>query len=467
MVSHALKAPIHLHAPTSTRMTQSVLIVDDEEMVRTALEQWLRLSGFATHVAASAVEALRLLDDIHPDVVLTDVRMPGLSGLDLLRTVRERALAAEVILITGHGDVPMAVEAMRAGAFDFLQKPYVPDQLVTTIRRAAGQAALRREVSDLRRRLDGGEAELATRLVGSSRVMEDLRHTLLELATIPTDVIINGETGTGKEVVARCLHDFSPRAKGPFVAVNCAAIPAELIESELFGHEAGAFTSARDKRIGKFEFANGGTLLLDEIESMPLLAQAKVLRVIQERSVERVGSNKQIPLDIRIVAASKTDLAAESEAGRFRADLYYRLNLATLHLPPLRERGDDCVLLFHHFLGEAARRFNRPAPTLHPADINALMVHPWPGNVRELKAAAERFALGLGTSGRSLETLLSPKAPPQSAAMSLADRVAAYERHIIETELARHNDSIAAVTEALQVPRRTLNEKMARLGVRR
>ncbi len=444
-----------------------VLIADDEEMVRTALEQWLRLSGFTTHVAGDAAEALRLLDDQHPHILLTDVRMPGLSGMDLLRTVRERALATEVILITGHGDVPMAVDAMRAGAFDFLQKPYVPEQLVNTLRRAAEQARLKREIADLRRKLDGGENELATRLVGASPVMENLRHAVRELANVPTDIIIFGETGTGKEVVARCLHDFSPRARAPFVAVNCAAIPAELIESELFGHEAGAFTSAREKRIGKFEFANGGTLLLDEIESMPLLAQAKVLRVIQERSVERVGSNRQIPLDLRIIAASKADLAAESEAGRFRADLYYRLNMATLHLAPLRDRGDDCVLLFHHFLRQAAQRFNKSAPILHAADINALLVHNWPGNVRELKAAADRFALGLDTTGRSLDTILGPKSRAVPSSASLADRVAAYERHIIETELARHNDSIAAVVDALQVPRRTLSEKMTRLGVRR
>src|SRR5690606_24775550 len=302
---------------------------------------------------------------------------------------------------------------------------YVPDQLVASLRRAASQAALKREVADLRRRLDGGENELAARLIGSSPVMEDLRRTVRDLAPIPTDVIILGETGTGKEVVARCLHDFSPRASGPFVAVNCAAIPAELIESELFGHEAGAFTGASGQRVGKFEFANGGTLLLDEIESMPLLAQAKVLRVIQERVVERVGSNKQIPLDLQIVAASKVDLAAESEAGRFRADLYYRLNLATIQLAPLRDRGEDSVLLFHHFLGLAAQRFNKPAPQLHPADINALLVHTWPGNVRELKAAADRFALGLDATGRSLDTILGPKTRPLPSSASLADRVAA------------------------------------------
>ncbi|WP_297106374.1 sigma-54 dependent transcriptional regulator [uncultured Devosia sp.] len=446
--------------------TPSVLIVDDEDMVRTALEQWLRLSGFQTTTASDATQAIAAIDDSHPHVVLTDVRMPGLSGLDLLRSIAERGLPTEVILITGHGDVPMAVEAMRAGAFDFLQKPYVPDQLVNSITRAAEQARLKRELADLRRRLDGGENELATRMVGSSPVMQDLRRSVLELAAIPADLILLGETGTGKEVVARCLHDFSPRAKGPFVAVNCAAIPAELIESELFGHESGAFTGASGQRVGKFEYANGGTLLLDEIESMPLLAQAKVLRVIQERVVERVGSNKQIPLDLRIIAASKVDLNAESQAGRFRADLYYRLNMATLDLPPLRERGDDCVILFHHFLGEASRRFGRPAPGLHPADINALLAHGWPGNVRELKAAADRFALGLGATGRSIGDILGQRTPQISGA-SLAERVAAYERHLIEAELDRHDNSIAAAAEALQVPRRTLSEKMSRLGVRR
>jgi two-component system C4-dicarboxylate transport response regulator DctD len=449
-------------------MTQhTILIIDDEEIMRTALEQWLRLSGFQTHIAANANDALAMVDDVRPHVILTDVRMPGLSGLDLLRIVRERALEAEIILITGHGDVPMAVEAMRAGAFDFLQKPYVPDQLVKTLRRAAEQSSLKRELHQLRRKLDGGEHELETRLVGSSRATETVRNAIRALASIPADVIITGETGTGKEVVARCLHDFSPRATGPFVAVNCAAIPAELIESELFGHEAGAFTSARDKRIGKFEFANGGTLLLDEIESMPLVAQAKVLRVIQERSVERVGSNKAIPLDLRIVAASKVDLAAESEAGRFRADLFYRLNMATIDLAPLRERGDDSVLLFHHFLAQASQRFNKPTPPLHPADINAILLHNWPGNVRELKAAADRFALGLDAMGRTLDSLLGPKSAPTSQTVSLAERVAAYERHVIEAELAKHGDSIAAVVDALQVPRRTLSEKMTRLGVRR
>lgn len=443
-----------------------VLIVDDEEIVRTALEQWLRLSGFATLTASSADEALVLLDESRPHVVLSDVRMPGLSGLDLMAIIKERSLSSEVILITGHGDVPMAVEAMRSGAFDFLQKPYVPEQLVTSLGRAAEQAKLKREVADLRRRLDGGDNELATRLIGASPAMQEARRTVLELAQIPADVIILGETGTGKEVVARCLHDFSPRAKGPFVAVNCAAIPADLIESELFGHEQGAFTGAAGQRIGKFEYANGGTLLLDEIESMPMMAQAKVLRVIQERVVERVGSNRQVPLDIRIVAASKLDLEAESAAGRFRADLYYRLNVAALDLPPLRQRGDDAVLLFQHFLNLAARQFGREAPELHPADRHAIVNHAWPGNVRELKAAADRFALGLSGNGRALGDMLGVRNAEPSQA-SLAERLANFERQVIETELRRNGHSVSATAEALNVPRRTLSEKMARLGVGR
>lgn len=442
----------------------TVLIVDDEGIVRNALHQWLSLSGFAVTATASAREAMAKLVEIHPLVVISDVRMPSQSGLELLTAIKEQDPTIAVILITGHGDVPMAVKAMRDGAFDFLQKPYEPEQLVSVIERAANQARMQRELLDLRRRLDGGSEQLASRLIGPSREMEEMRNLLLDIAAIDTDVIIIGETGTGKEVVARCLHDFSSRAKGPFVAVNCAAIPAELIESELFGHEIGAFTGSAGARIGKFEFANHGTLLLDEIESMPLLAQAKVLRVIQERTVERVGSNRQIPLDLRIVAATKLNLEHEANEGRFRADLYFRLNTATIALPPLRERGEDPLFLFQHFLELAQRRFNKPAVPLHPADIQSILSHKWPGNVRELKAAADKFAMGLSRREQSIGALLGNTETIQP---SLAERVAQYERRLIEDELRRQKNSIAAACIALDVPRRTLTEKMARLGVTR
>tara|TARA_R110002020_G_scaffold36451_2_gene109604 strand:- start:529 stop:1887 length:1359 start_codon:yes stop_codon:yes gene_type:complete len=441
-----------------------ILIVDDEDIVRNALNQWLTLSGFAVSAAANAREAMAKVVETHPLVVVSDVRMPFQSGLDLLTAIKEQDPTIAVILITGHGDVPMAVKAMRDGAFDFLQKPYEPEQLVSVIARAANQARLQRELLDLRRRLDGGSEQLASRLIGPSQAMEEVRNLLLDIAAIDTDVIIQGETGTGKEVVARCLHDFSSRSKGPFVAVNCAAIPAELIESELFGHESGAFTGSAGVRIGKFEFANHGTLLLDEIESMPLMAQAKVLRVIQERTVERVGSNKQIPLDLRIVAATKVNLEREANAGRFRPDLYFRLNTVTIDLPPLRERGEDPLFLFQHFLELAQRRFNKPTLPLHPADIGAILAHQWPGNVRELKAAADKFAMGLSRREQSMSALLGAS---ETIEPSLADRVALYERRLIEEELRRQNNSIAAVCAALGVPRRTLTEKMTRLGVTR
>ncbi|HWU17821.1 MAG TPA: sigma-54 dependent transcriptional regulator [Devosia sp.] len=445
----------------------SVMIVEDEGIVRNALDQWLNLSGFAVTTVGSAREAMTRLGDAQPEVVISDVRMPSVSGLDLLAQIRDKDPTTSVILITAHGDVPMAVKAIRDGAYDFLQKPYEPEQLVSVIERAAEQARVRRELVNLRRRLDGGAAELSNRLIGSSPVMEDLRQLILDVAAIDTDVIILGETGTGKEVVARALHDFSPRSAAPFVAVNCAAIPAELIESELFGHEAGAFTGSAGPRIGKFEFANGGTLLLDEIESMPLLAQAKVLRVIQERTVERVGSNRQIPLDLRIIAATKVDLLDEAEAGRFRADLHYRLNTASIAVPPLRHRGEDALLLFHYFLELAQKRFNRPSQPLHPADIEALSRYAWPGNVRELKTVADKFALGLSSANYSIQSAIGIKPGTPDESLSLADRLAQYERSIIEAELRKHDNSIADTADALNVPRRTLSEKMTRLGVRR
>lgn len=444
----------------------SVLVVEDEGFVRNALDQWLSLSGFAVTTASSAREAMTRVADLRPMVVVSDVRMPTHSGMELLAAIRAEDPTISVILITGHGDVPMAVKAMQDGAFDFLQKPYEPEQLVTIIQRAASQANMHRELLSLRRRLDGGSEELAHRLIGASAAMDDVRSLVLDIAAIDTDVIILGETGTGKEVVARSIHDFSARSGGPFVAVNCAAIPAELIESELFGHEAGAFTGSAGRRVGKFEFANGGTLLLDEIESMPLMAQAKVLRVLQERVVERVGSNTPIKLDLRIIAATKVDLGTEAERGRFRADLFFRLNAATVALPPLRERDDDALLLFHHFLDLAQRRFGKPAIPLHPADMTAISAHKWPGNVRELKAAADKYAMGLSRRDSSVGSILGT-VDTSISELSLAERVAQYERRVIEEELRRHDNSVAAVCKALDVPRRTLSEKMARLGVSR
>ncbi|MDN5674800.1 MAG: sigma-54 dependent transcriptional regulator, partial [Pseudomonas sp.] len=321
--------------------------------------------------------------------------------------------------------------------------------------------ALRRLVLDNRslRLALSDRQQLATRLVGHSPSMLRLREQIGALAGTRADVLILGETGAGKEVVARALHDLSSRRDGPFVAINAGALAESVVESELFGHEPGAFTGAQKRRIGKFEFANGGTLFLDEIESMSLDVQVKLLRMLQERVVERLGGNQLIPLDIRIIAATKEDLRQSADQGRFRADLYYRLNVAPLRIPPLRERGDDILVLFQHFADAASQRHGLPPHTLQPAQRAVLLRHPWPGNVRELQNAAERFALGL-------ELALDGQAPPATAAAvpvlsgNLSEQVEQFERSLIAAELAQPHSSMRSLAEALGIPRKTLHDKL-------
>ncbi|CCD87749.1 C4-dicarboxylate transport transcriptional regulatory protein dctD [Bradyrhizobium sp. ORS 285] len=447
-------------------MIGSILVVDDEEIVRNSLRQWLELGGFEVWVAGGAPEAIEAVRKAAPDVVLTDYRMAQRSGLDLMRDVYRIDPDIPVVMLTAHGDVPLAVAAMREGAYDFLQKPYDPELLSAVMSRATERRKLKRQLRQLANRVAAPDS-INVRLIGLSKSVAAIRASVLELAAHDRSVIISGETGTGKEVVARALHDYGSRSSAPFVAVNCAAIPAELFESELFGHEAGAFTSARGIRIGKFEHASSGTLLLDEIESMPLSFQAKILRALQERVIERIGSNKLIPIDVRVIAAAKGDLAAESRHGRFRSDLYFRLAAAEIHLPPLRERGNDVLLLFEHFADAAAKAVGRPLSPLRTDDLDALLAHEWPGNVRELKNVAERYALGIAATGRTVGEILRRGDNGDVAHRSLADRVSVYERTLIETALRDSDWSITAVTEQLRLPRRTLNEKMAKYGLSR
>jgi two-component system C4-dicarboxylate transport response regulator DctD len=443
-----------------------IILVDDERAMRAAIEQWLKLGGFDIVSFATAEPALDAVERGMADVLITDVKMPGIDGMELLTRARRAGPDMPIILMTAHGDISMAVEAMRNGAYDFLEKPFHPEHLVQVLHKAMERARLIAEVRKLRGKV-GATSALEERLVGMSDQMRRLRAALIEIAAVDADVIIVGETGTGKEVAARALHDFGPRAGGPFAAINCAAVPMEIAESELFGHVSGAFTGARGVRVGKFEHANGGTLFLDEIESMPMALQAKVLRVIQERAVERVGSNHAIPIDIRIIAATKTDLIAASNAGSFRADLFYRLNKVEIRLPPLHERKGDIPLLFDVFLAEAASRYKLPPRSASLDDLSRLAGHDWPGNVRELKTVAERFALGLSATGRSVAAILDGAGGTRQQSLSLADRVAEYERALIAATLAEHGGNIAAVLEALQIPRRTLNEKMARFQLQR
>ncbi len=437
-------------------MLNAVIVVDDEASIRTAVEQWLSLSGFEVQLFSRAEECLAHLPKDFPGVILSDVRMPGLSGLELLAEVQRRDADLPVILLTGHGDVPMAVEAMRDGAYDFLEKPFSPEALLNSLRRALDKRGLILENRRLHQQADH-RMQLESSLLGVSRGLQNLRRQVLDLATLPVNVLIRGETGSGKELVARCLHDFGPRAKKPFVALNCAAIPEQLFEAELFGHESGAFTGAQGKRIGKLEYAHGGTLFLDEIESMPLAQQVKLLRVLQEQKLERLGSNQSIHVDLRIIAATKPDLLEEARAGRFREDLAYRLNVAQLRLPPLRERREDIPLLFDHFAHSAAERLGRSVEPLSGAQLGRLLSHDWPGNVRELANVAERQVLGLGES--------EPEGV--EAGQSLAAQQETFEAHCLKAALTRHKGDIKAVLAELQLPRRTFNEKMQRHGLAR
>ena len=436
------------------------LLVDDDEILLGSLEQWLGLSGFEVRAAASVGAAIAIIDQEEFDVVLTDLRMPERDGMQLLSYVREKIPDLPVVILTGHGDVPQAVQATRAGAFDFIEKPYEPDRLVVTLRNAAVQARLQRRLHAAEQRLLDEDC-VSTRLMGKSPAMLRLHGEIRLLLSTPLDVLIYGETGAGKEVVARVLHDCGPRRAKPFVAINCAAIPADIVESELFGHEAGAFTGANNVRIGKFEFANGGTLFLDEIESMPPPAQAKLLRALQERAIERVGGNKSISVDIRVISATKSDLRAASEGGPFRADLYYRLAGYEIEIPPLRRRGDDLLLLFRHYARLAAEAAGRPAPDLPTSAITAILDYEWPGNVRELRSVAERYGMGLGL--RIQRDANAGQEPLTGLEQMLDD----YERRLILTALERADGSVSKALDALQVPRRTLNEKMRRLGIAR
>ena len=433
-----------------------IALVDDDAAVRKSLAQTLDLAGFEVISFASAEPALAALADGFLGILVTDVRLPGMDGMALMTRALQLDRALPAILITAHGDVHLAVEAMRAGAYDFLEKPFAPERLVEVATRAMERRTLSAEVQSLRSQLAHKRGIEAT-LLGRSAAMQTLQRQVLHLAATSADVIIVGETGTGKELVARCLHEHSNRRGHNFVAINCGGLPEALLESELFGHEIGAFTNASKKRIGKFEHANGGTLLLDEIESMPLGFQVKLLRVLQERRIERLGSNEEIAIDVRVIAATKSDLRQLSEQQKFRSDLHYRLNVAALRLPPLRERREDIPLLFEHFALQASARHGLECESLGEAASQQLMSHDWPGNVRELRNAAERFVLGLSDD--------SPLSVDNSPPLTLSQQMDQVEKVLIERALKRHRGRMGVTCESLGIARKTLYDKIARLRI--
>ncbi|HCA23228.1 MAG TPA: DNA-binding response regulator [Pseudomonas sp.] len=438
-----------------------IFFIDDDAHIRQAITQTLALEDLPVRAFADGPSALAELTADFPGIILCDYHMPGMDGLAVLQAVRDCDDSIPLIILTGQGDISTAVAAMRNGAYDFIEKPFHHDGLIEIIKRALDKRRLALENRHLKAQVRG-LTRPGPRLLGDSASMQTVIGLLEPLLNTSADILLHGETGSGKDAIARYIHENSNRSDHNFVAINCGAVPENLIESELFGHEAGAFTGADKRRIGKFEHANKGTLFLDELESMPLNLQVKLLRVLEERKVERLGSNQPIAVDVRIVAATKSDLKALSDAGEFRSDLYYRLNVVQINIPPLRERKQDVPLLFHHFALIAASRYDREIIPLDAAQAAALMQHDWPGNVRELRNLAERYVL-MGTAALSgPETAQLPAAGGQQ---TLGEMLDAYEHSLLASALKACNGSIKEVMMQLGLARKTLYDKMKRHGL--
>ncbi len=442
----------------SLKTNISVLFIDDDPAVLSSAAQTLELSGFCVNTYDRAKPALENVSTELPSIIVVDVRMPEMTGLEFL----EKAVAIDpdlpIIVLTGHGDVDMAVRAMRLGAWDFLQKPVHPRQLVESTERAAKHRAVILENREYRKGSFDTDG-IAKRLLGKSAAIQSLCDTVAALANADANILIRGETGAGKEEVARCLHDFGPRKEMEFVAINCGAVPENMIESELFGHEKGAFTGAQSRRIGKLQHADGGTVFLDEIESMPMDMQVRLLRVLQDRVVEPIGGNRSVPVDIRIIAASKEDLHERALQGRFRDDLYYRLHVAEIFIPPVRDRLEDVSLLFREFLTRAAVRLGKEVPSIPPALDQELLTHNWPGNVREIVSAAERHLLGLPIKGQAQIS------PATKSSLGLQNKLDMYEKSLILKSLADNNGSMQKTSDDLQLPYKTLYLRVRKYGI--
>lgn len=451
-------------------MPVSVLIVDDEESIRNSLSGVLMDEGFSVLKAEDGLKALQILKQEVPEVVLLDIWMPGIDGIETLTRIRKRYPEVQVIMISGHGNIETAVRATKLGAFDFIEKPLSLDKVILTISHALDFRRLSEENLMLRREIDE-----QYEIIGNSPVIQTVRDRIAMVAPTDSWVLITGENGVGKELVARAIHRDSNRRVKPFVGVNCAAIPEELIESELFGHEKGAFTGATSRKKGKFDLADKGTLFLDEIADMSLKTQSKILRILQEQRFERVGGERTIEVDVRVIAASNRDLEGEIQRGRFREDLYYRLNVIPIHVPALRERKDDIPVFTEHFLREFSVRSGKEKKEISPEALQLLMENGWPGNVRELKNLIERLVIM--TPGKTIEVSdlpdsvrkESPSVPGPEFELdggSLKEATARFEREFILRRLAQNDGNIAKTAEQIGIARRNLHRKIRQLGIR-
>jgi two-component system nitrogen regulation response regulator NtrX len=454
-------------------MSNRVLVIDDEGGIRDALRQVLEYEGWQVRTASSGGEGITACGEFRPHVILLDVKMAGLDGLETLSRLRDLEPPATVVMISGHGTIATAVSATQRGAFDFLEKPLDTDRLLVTLRNALSQSALAGENRELKRALD-------TRypMVGTSPALEEVRALIDRVGPTHARVLITGENGSGKELVARALHEASPRRERAFVEVNCAAIPSELIESELFGHMKGSFTGAFADRAGKFELADGGTLFLDEIGDMSLAAQAKVLRVLQEGVLNRIGAVKSVQVDVRVLAATNKNLEEELEEGRFREDLFYRLNVVPISVPALRERLEDIPALVEHFLATLSVGVGVAARPATPEAIRALQRRSWPGNVRELRNAVERLLIlapGKQITAADVERLLpSAEGPAAGGLPPDSGRAPTFELFKMEAErvfllskLREHGWNVAETARALDMPRSNLYKKIEKYQLTR
>ena len=445
----------------------AILVVDDEPGVRSSLGAVLRDEGLDVETAASGEECLDRAARTPYDVIVLDVWLPGVDGLVTLQRLRERKVDAQVVMISGHGNIESAVRAIKMGAFDFVEKPLSLEKTVLVVRNALRQRDLEAENRALRARVDRQHV-----MVGESFAMRQLREQVETAAPTNGRVLIYGDNGTGKELVARTIHQLSRRRNGPFIEVNCAAIPEELIESELFGHQKGAFTGAVIDKPGRFEQANAGTIFLDEIADMSLKTQAKVLRVLQEQVMERVGGTQRIRVDVRVLAATNKDLPGEIRAGRFREDLYFRLNVIPIFVPPLHDRQDDIPLLAEHFMALMAAEYGRRPKRLAPEAIGRLQQYAWPGNVRELRNVIERLMImvpGDTITAQDLAFLghddLHERAAAVEPSLPLSEARERFERDYILQALAAQNGNMSRTAEMLGVERSNLYKKMKAFGI--
>ncbi|HUX08912.1 MAG TPA: sigma-54 dependent transcriptional regulator [Acidobacteriota bacterium] len=447
-------------------MPERILIVDDEKGIRTTLRGILEDEGFDVEAVGSGERCLEVARNGEFELVILDVWLPEMDGLEVLEQLKKEGNPAQVIMISGHGTVESAVRATRLGAWDFIEKPLSLDKTVLVVRNAMRQRQLERENVELQRRL-AAEHEM----VGESKAMRRLRSEIELAAPSDSRVLIFGENGTGKELVARAIHRGSARAEGPFVEVNCAAIPDELIESELFGHKKGSFTGASEDKVGKFQAADGGTLFLDEIGDMSLKTQAKVLRALQEQRIEPVGGNRSVSVNVRVIVATNKNLEEEIGEGRFRKDLYFRINVIPVRVPPLRERRDDIPLLAEHFLKDLAERFGRKPKEFEAAVLDMLKRHDWPGNVRELRNTIERLMImvpgeTIGAEDLAYTARGSGEEPVEEMEFdSLKEAREYFERMLISSKLAQLDYNVAETAKALKIERSHLYRKLKAYGI--